>query len=75
MNRERDRDASGNGTTTCELSHVLLKLVSRPGLEPGTLALKWRKGQQYQWLDFTKVSPFFLCEQGLERILSIPLIL
>ncbi len=42
MNHERDRDASGNGTTTCELSHVLLKLVSRPGLEPGTLALKGR---------------------------------
>jgi hypothetical protein len=42
MNHERDMEASGNGTTTCECLLVLLKLVSRPGLEPGTLALKGR---------------------------------
>jgi hypothetical protein len=37
--------------------------------------LKSSKRPNYQWLGFAKVSPFFLCEQGLEMILSIPLIL
>ena len=50
-------------------------MVSRPGLEPGTLALKDRKDGFTQWLGFAKVSPFILCEQGLEMILYIPLIL
>ena len=50
-------------------------MVSRPGLEPGTLALKDRKDGFTQWLGFAKVFPFILCEQGLEMILYIPLIL
>jgi hypothetical protein len=37
--------------------------------------LKSSKRPKCQWLDFAKVSPFFLCEQGLEMILYIPWIL
>lgn len=37
--------------------------------------LKSSKRPKSIWLDFAKVSPFFLCEQGLEMILYIPLIL
>ena len=39
------------------------------------LALKRAKRPKYQWLDFANVSPFFLWKQGLEMILSIPLVL
>jgi hypothetical protein len=38
----------------------LKKLVSRPGLEPGTLALKDRKDGFTHGLGFANVSPFFL---------------
>lgn len=58
-----------------ETQKLLKDMVSRLGLEPRTFALKARKGQYYQWLDFAKVSPFILYEQGLEMILYIPLIL
>ena len=44
-------------------------MVSRPGLEPGTLALKDRTDGFTQGLGLAKVSPFYLCEQGLEMIL------
>jgi hypothetical protein len=37
--------------------------------------LKMVKGPTYQWRDVPKVSPVVLCEQGLETILFIPLIL
>jgi hypothetical protein len=43
------------------MTNILKKLVSRPGLEPGTLALKDRKDGFTQGLGFAKVSPFFLC--------------
>jgi hypothetical protein len=49
--------------------------VSRLGLEPRTLALKDRIDGFTEVLGFAKVSPYFLCKQGLEMILSIPLIL
>ena len=45
------------------------------GLEPRTLALKDRKDGFTEVLGFAKVSTIFLCEQGLEMILYIPLIL
>jgi hypothetical protein len=49
--------------------------VNHPGLEARTLDLKARKDGFTQGLDVAKVSPFILCEQGLEMILYIPLIL
>jgi hypothetical protein len=55
------------------------KLLTVNGEPAGTRTqdprLKSSKRPKYQWLDFAKVSPFFLCEQGLEMILYIPLIL
>ena len=39
----------------------------------GTLDRQARTDGFTQGLDFAKVSPFFLCEQGLEMILWIPL--
>jgi hypothetical protein len=60
---------------------VVLKVLSvvRNGEPAGTRTqdprLKSSKRPNYQWLDFAKVSPFFLCEQALETILYIPLIL
>ena len=45
------------------------------GAEGSVFALKARKDGFTQGLGFAKVSPFFLCSQGLEMILYIPLIL
>jgi hypothetical protein len=58
-----------------EVQNCRFKVVSRLGLEPRTLALKAQKDEFTQGLGFAKVSPFFLCEQGLEMTLYIPLIL
>jgi hypothetical protein len=55
-----------------ETQKLLRKVVSRLGLEPRALALKVRNDGFNNWLDFTKVSPFYLCNQRLEPFLLIP---
>jgi len=51
-------------------AHTRRRVSSRIGP-----CLQSSKRAKYQWLDFAKVSPFFLCIHGLETILPIPLIL
>ncbi len=50
------------------------KLI-RLGLEPRALALKGRKTWLYEWLDFAKVSPLFIIDRALGRVILILLIL
>jgi hypothetical protein len=79
--REVLEHCARNDWTGGQRPKVILKALSfgRSGEPAGTRTqghrLKSSKRPKYQWLDFAKVSLFFLCEQGLELILYIPLIL
>jgi hypothetical protein len=52
-----------------------LKTGEPAGTRTQSPRLKRATRPKCQWLDFTKVSPSFLCKYGLEMILYIPLIL